>query len=42
MILITGTTLQLNLLTIVVVATLSIVSVLGLGLAAGGVTVLYL
>ncbi|TMT87194.1 ABC transporter permease [Haloterrigena sp. H1] len=41
MILLTGTTLQLNLLTIVVVATLSIVSVLGLGLAAGGVTVLY-
>ena len=41
MILITGTTLALNLLTIVVVATLSIVSVLGLGLAAGGVTVLY-
>ncbi len=41
MILITGTTLQLNLFTIVVVATLSIISVLGLGLAAGGVTVLY-
>ncbi len=41
MILITGTTLQLHLLTILVVATLSIVSVLGLGLAAGGVTVLY-
>ncbi|QLG49059.1 ABC transporter permease [Natrinema halophilum] len=41
MIVITGTTLELNLLTIVVVATLSIVSVLGLGLAAGGVTVLY-
>ncbi len=41
MILITGTTLQLNLLTILVVATLSIVSVLGLGLAAGGITVLY-
>ncbi|SDJ58341.1 ABC transporter permease [Natronorubrum texcoconense] len=41
MILITGTTLELNLFTIVVVATLSIVSVLGLGLAAGGVTVLY-
>ncbi|SIS17766.1 ABC transporter permease [Natronorubrum thiooxidans] len=38
---ITGTTLQLNLFTIAVVATLSIVSVLGLGLAAGGVTVLY-
>lgn len=41
MIVITGTTLELNLLTIVVIATLSIVSVLGLGLAAGGVTVLY-
>ena len=41
MILLTGTTLQLHLLTILVVATLSIVSVLGLGLAAGGVTVLY-
>lgn len=41
MILITGTTLALNLFTIVVIATLSIVSVLGLGLAAGGVTVLY-
>lgn len=37
----TGTTLELHLFTIVVVATLSIVSVLGLGLAAGGVTVLY-
>jgi len=41
MLLLTGTTLQLHLVTIVVVATLSIVSVLGLGLAAGGVTVLY-
>ncbi|MFA9427792.1 ABC transporter permease [Natronorubrum sp. A-ect3] len=41
MIVITGTTLALNVLTIVVIATLSIVSVLGLGLAAGGVTVLY-
>ncbi|MFC4541863.1 ABC transporter permease [Halosolutus amylolyticus] len=41
MIAISGTTLELPLLTIVVVATLSIVSVLGLGLAAGGVTVLY-
>lgn len=41
MIAITGTTLELHLFTIVVVATLSIVSVLGLGLAAGGVTVLY-
>lgn len=41
MIVISGTTLELNLLTIAFVATLSIVSVLGLGLAAGGVTVLY-
>jgi len=41
MILITGTTLALHLFTIVAIATLSIVSVLGLGLAAGGVTVLY-
>jgi ABC-2 type transport system permease protein len=41
MILLTGTSLALNLFTIVVIATLSIVSVLGLGLAAGGVTVLY-
>ncbi|AXR79343.1 ABC transporter permease [Natrarchaeobaculum sulfurireducens] len=41
MILLTGSTLQLHLLTIFVVATLSIVSVLGLGLAAGGITVLY-
>ncbi len=41
MILVTGTTLALHLPTIVVVATLSIVSVLGLGLAAGGITVLY-
>ena len=41
MLLLTGTTLALNLGTIGVVATLSIVSVLGLGLAAGGVTVLY-
>ncbi|AFO57464.1 MULTISPECIES: ABC transporter permease [unclassified Natrinema] len=41
MVLITGRSLELNLVTIVVVATLSIVSVLGLGLAAGGVTVLY-
>ncbi|WP_254761825.1 ABC transporter permease [Natrinema marinum] len=41
MIVVTGTSLELNLGTIVVVATLSIVSVLGLGLAAGGVTVLY-
>ncbi|OLZ39909.1 ABC transporter permease [Natrinema saccharevitans] len=41
MLLMTGRSLELNLGTIVVVATLSIVSVLGLGLAAGGVTVLY-
>jgi ABC-2 type transport system permease protein len=41
MLVVTGTSLELNLGTIVVVATLSIVSVLGLGLAAGGVTVLY-
>lgn len=41
MLVITGTGLELNLVTIVIVATLSIVSVLGLGLAAGGVTVLY-
>jgi len=41
MLLITGTTLQLNLLTTVVVAVLSIASVLGLGFAAGGVAVLY-
>jgi ABC-2 type transport system permease protein len=41
MLLITGTTLELNVITIVVVATLSIVSVLGLGFAAGGITVLY-
>ncbi|WP_265108532.1 ABC transporter permease [Halosolutus halophilus] len=38
---ITGTSLELPLFTIGVIATLSIVSVLGLGLAAGGVTVLY-
>ncbi|MFU8868123.1 ABC transporter permease [Natronococcus sp.] len=41
MIVVTGTTLELNPLTVVVVATLTIVSVLGLGLAAGGITVLY-
>ncbi len=41
MLLITGRSLELNLVTIAVVATLSVVSVLGLGLAAGGVTVLY-
>ena len=41
MLVVSGTTLQLNVLTIVVVAGLSITSVLGLGFAAGGVTVLY-
>jgi ABC-2 type transport system permease protein len=41
MLLITGTTLQLNVLTVTVVAVLSITSVLGLGFAAGGVTLLY-
>jgi ABC-2 type transport system permease protein len=41
MLLMTGTTLQLNLLTTVVVATLAIASVLGLGFAAGGITLLY-
>jgi len=41
MLLLTDTGLQLNVLTVVVVAGLSIVSVLGLGFAAGGVTVLY-
>ncbi|PSQ44530.1 ABC transporter permease [Halobacteriales archaeon QS_9_68_42] len=41
MLLITGTSLRLHAFTIVVVATLSILSVLGLGFAAGGITVLY-
>jgi ABC-2 type transport system permease protein len=41
MLLITGTTLQLNVITVVVVATLTVTSVLGLGFAAGGVTLLY-
>ncbi|MFC4407229.1 ABC transporter permease [Haloarchaeobius iranensis] len=41
MLLLTGTTLQLHVLTIVVIASLSILSVLGLGFAAGGITVLY-
>jgi ABC-2 type transport system permease protein len=41
MLLLTGTTLELNVLTVVPVAVLSIASVLGLGFAAGGVTVLY-
>jgi ABC-2 type transport system permease protein len=41
MLLVTGTTLKLNVLTVVTVATLSIVSVLGLGFAVGGITILY-
>ena len=41
MLLITGTTLSLDPITVVAVAGLSITSVLGLGFAAGGVTVLY-
>jgi ABC-2 type transport system permease protein len=41
MLLVTGTALSLDPITIVVVAGLSITSVLGLGFAAGGVTVLY-
>jgi len=41
MLLITGTTLSLNVITVVTVAGLSVVSVLGLGFAAGGITVLY-
>jgi ABC-2 type transport system permease protein len=41
MLLITGTTLRLNVLTVVPIAVLSIASVLGLGFAAGGITVLY-
>jgi len=41
MLVVSGTTLQLNVLTVLVVAVLSITSVLGLGFAAGGVTVLY-
>ena len=41
MLLVTGTSLRLHAFTIVVVATLSILSVLGLGFAAGGITVLY-
>jgi ABC-2 type transport system permease protein len=41
MILVTGTTLSLDVLTVVPVAVLSIASVLGLGFAAGGVAVLY-
>ena len=41
MLLITGTTLRLDPITVAAVAGLSITSVLGLGFAAGGVTVLY-
>ncbi len=41
MLLVSGTNLQLNLVTVVPVATLAIVSVLGLGLAAGGIAILY-
>ncbi|MUV90589.1 ABC transporter permease [Halapricum sp. CBA1109] len=41
MLVVTGTTLQLDLLTITVVAVLAVCSVLGLGFAAGGVAVLY-
>ena len=41
MLLITGTSLELHVGTIVVIASLSILSVLGLGFAAGGITVLY-
>ncbi|WP_134671473.1 ABC transporter permease [Halorussus marinus] len=41
MLVLTGTTLELNVLTVVPVAVLSIASVLGLGFAAGGITVLY-
>jgi ABC-2 type transport system permease protein len=41
MLVVTGTALQINVLTIIVVAALSVTSVLGLGFAAGGVTVLY-
>ena len=41
MLAVTGTALELNVVTIVVVAGLSITSVLGLGFAAGGITLLY-
>jgi ABC-2 type transport system permease protein len=41
MLLMTGTTLDIHLFTTIVVAVLSISSVLGLGFAAGGITVLY-
>jgi ABC-2 type transport system permease protein len=41
MLVVSGTTLQLDVLTVVVVAGLGVTSVLGVGLAAGGVAVLY-
>ncbi len=41
MLIITGTSLSLNVVTVVTISVLSIVSVLGLGFAAGGITVLY-
>jgi len=41
MLLVTGTTLQVPIVTVVIVAGLSILSVLGLGFAAGGLSVLY-
>jgi ABC-2 type transport system permease protein len=41
MLVVSGTTLQLDVLTVVVVAGFSVTSVLGVGLAAGGVAVLY-
>jgi len=41
MLVLTGSALRLQVVTIVVVATLAIASVLGLGFAAGGITVLY-
>ena len=41
MLVVTGTSLSVNVLTVTVVAALSVASVLGCGLAAGGVTVLY-
>ncbi|WP_299332421.1 ABC transporter permease [Haloplanus sp.] len=41
MLVVTGTTLSVHVLTVTVVAALSVASVLGCGLAAGGVTVLY-
>ena len=41
MLVVSGTTLQLDVLTVVVVAGFSVTSVLGVGLAAGGIAVLY-